>query len=130
VRQELDGTTMVERPLAEGVERINFSYGLDTLPAPDGDGIADRFVADPLSIAADGWTRVVAVRVSMLVRSPTPVTGQNDQTKNYDLDGDGVADFNCSDAAVQAIDPLACSYKRALFSQLIQVRNVAFRRGA
>jgi type IV pilus assembly protein PilW len=130
VRQELNGATMVERPLAEGVERINFTYGLDTVPAPDGDGIADRFVADPLSIAADGWTRVVAVRVSMLVRSPTIIAGQDDRTKNYDLDGDGAADFNCNDAAVLAVDPLACSYKRALFSQLIQLRNVAFRRGA
>ncbi|MPY86268.1 MAG: hypothetical protein GEV00_24315, partial [Actinophytocola sp.] len=72
----------------------------------------------------------VAVRVSMLVRSPTIIAGQNDSGKNYDLDGDGAADFNCSDAAVLAVDPLACSYKRALFSQLIQVRNVAFRRGA
>ncbi len=128
VRQELNGTTMVERPLAEGVERINFTYGLDTLPAPDGDGIADRFVADPLSIATDGWTRVVAVRVSMLVRSPTTITGQDDSGKNYDLDGDGASDFNCTD--VVATEPLACAYKRALFSQLIQVRNVAFRRGA
>ena len=130
VRQELNGTTMVERPLAEGIERINFTYGLDTLPAPDGDGIADRFVADPLSIAADGWTRVVAVRVSMLVRSPTVIMGQDDSGKNYDLDGDGAPDFNCNDATVLAVDPLACSYKRAFFSQLIQIRNVAFRRGA
>lgn len=125
VRQELDGTTMVERPLAEGVERVRFTYGIDTLPAPDGDGIADRFVADPLTVAADGWTRVVAVRVTLLVRSPTLISGHDDSTKNYDLDGDGVSDFNCA-----AAEPLACSYKRALFSQLIQVRNVAFRRGA
>jgi type IV pilus assembly protein PilW len=133
VRQELDAIpalTMVERPLAEGVERIHFTYGLDTLPAPDGDGIADRFVADPLSVSADGWTRVVAVRVSLLVRSPTPIAGQDDSGKNYDLDGDGTADFNCTDATVLALDARACDYKRAFFSQLIQVRNVAFRRGA
>jgi len=133
VRQELDGTNpagtaMVERPLAEGVERIRFTYGIDTLPAPDGDGIADRFVADPLAVAADGWARVVAVRVTLLVRSPTPTSGYDDSTKNYDLDADGVSDFNCT--AMTATEPLACSYKRALFSQLIQVRNVAYRRGA
>ena len=128
VRQELNNTAMVETPLAEGVERVNFMYGLDTLPAPAGDGIADRFVADPLSISADGWTRVVAVRVTLLVRSPTVIAGQDDRGKNYDLDGDGVSDFNCSN--LEATEPLVCQYKRALFSQLIQVRNVAFRRGA
>lgn len=128
VRQELEGTTMVERPLAEGVERVSFLYGVDILPAPDGDGIADRFVADPLSVAADGWARVVSVRVTVLVRSPTVISGYDDSTKSYDLNGDGTVDFVCT--ASVATEPLACAYKRALFSQVIQVRNVAFRKGA
>jgi len=126
VRQELEGTTMVERPLAEGVERVSFLYGIDTLPAPDGDGIADRFVADPLSIAGDGWARVVAVRVTLLVRSPTVISGYDDSSKSYDLNGDGTADFVCTASA----EPMACAYKRAIFTQVIQVRNVAFRKGA
>ena len=92
--QELDGLAMVERPLAEGVERINFAYGIDV----GNDGVADRFVA-----------------------------GQDDSSKRYDLDGDGTADFDCGD--VVGTEPRACEYKRALFSQLIQVRNIAFRRG-
>jgi type IV pilus assembly protein PilW len=130
VRQELDGTTlaMVERPLAEGVERVSFLYGIDTLPAPDGDGIADRFVADPLSVAGDGWARVVSVRVTLLVRTPTVIAGYDDSTKSYDLNGDGTADFTCTD--VTATEPQACAYKRALFSQVIQLRNIAYRRGA
>lgn len=125
VRQELQGTTMVERPLAEGVERVSLQYGLDSLPLPAGDGVADRFVTDPLSVAADGWTRVVSVRVTLLVRSLTPIPGYDDSTKSYDLNGDGTPDFVC--------DPLVsmhCNYKRAIFSQVIQVRNLAFRRGA
>lgn len=124
VRQELQGTTMVERPLAEGIERMNLLYGLDMQPAPDGDGVADRFVADPLSVAADGWARVVAVRVTLLARSPTPIAGYDDSTKNYDLNGDGTADFTCAAGTIE------CAYKRAIFSQVIQVRNLAFRRGA
>ncbi len=124
VRQELQGLTMVERPLAEGIERINLLYGLDMQPAPDGDGVADRFVADPLSVAADGWARVVAVRVTLLARSPTPIGGYDDSSKNYDLNGDGTADFTC------AVGTIECAYKRAIFSQVIQVRNLAFRRGA
>src|SRR5690606_34403397 len=128
VRQELDGLTMVERPLAEGVERINFAYGVDT----GYDGIPDRYVADPRDgtlglAAADALARVVAVRVTLLVRSPVPTNGQADTGKQYDHDGDGAPDFTCT-AAIGA-EPRACQYKRALFSQLIQVRNVAFRRG-
>jgi len=128
VRQELEATTMVERALAEGVERINFLYGVDTLPAPDGNGIADRYVADPLAVAGDGWARVVSVRVTLLVRSPTVIAGHDDSTKSYDLNGDGTPDFTCTDSV--ATEPMACAYKRALFSQVIQVRNVAFRKGA
>lgn len=128
VRQELQGTTMVERPLAEGVERFTVMYGIDSLPAPAGDGIADRYVADPTTVAADGWTRVVTVRVALLVRSPTVVRGYDDRNKSYDLTGDGVADFRCTD--VIATEPLACEFKRALFSQVIQLRNLAYRKGA
>lgn len=124
VRQELQGTTMVERALTEGVERLSLLYGLDLQPAPDGDGVADRFVADPLAVAADGWTRVVSVRVALLVRSLTPVSGYDDSTKNYDLDGNGTPDFTCT------VNTIECSYRRAIFSQVFQVRNLAFRRGA
>jgi type IV pilus assembly protein PilW len=124
VRQELQGTAMVERPLAEGIERMNLLYGLDMQPAPDGDGVADRFTADPLAIAGDGWARVVAVRVTLLARSPTPIAGYDDSSKSYDLNGDGTPDFTCT------VNTIECAYKRAIFSQVIQVRNLAYRRGA
>jgi type IV pilus assembly protein PilW len=124
VRQELRGATMVEQPLAEGVERMELMYGVDTVPA-GGDGVADRFVFDP---GAD-WASVVSIRVTLLVRTPTRISGQDDSGKCYDLNGNGTCDpagdprdFVCAGAA--------CQYKRAVFSQLIQVRNVAFRRGA
>jgi type IV pilus assembly protein PilW len=125
VRQELVGSTMQERPLAEGVERITFLYGIDVAGGVtgDGDGIADRYVRAP-TIAQ--WDRVVAVRVTLLVRTPTLIAGQDDSGKDYDLDGDGTPDYTCTASA----DPNACAYKRAVFSQVIQVRNIAFRRGA
>lgn len=134
VRQELEGTTMVERPLAEGVERISFFYGLDMLPEhspplfPDGrrrgDSIAERYVSNPAS--NEEWASVISVRVTLLVRSPTPIAGYDDSGKSYDLNGDGNPDFNCA----ASTEPMACAYKRAVFSQVIQVRNLAFRRGA
>lgn len=123
VRQELVNNTMVERPLAEGVERMTVLYGLDLQPA-GGDGIADRYVTDPTAVAG-GWDAVVAVRIVLLVRSPTIISGYDDSGKTYDLDADGVPDFRCT-----AAEANACLYKRALFSQVFQVRNLAFRRGA
>ena len=115
---------MVEQPLAEGVERMELMYGVDTLPA-GGDGVADQFVFDP----GANWANVVSVRVILLVRTPTRIAGQDDSGKCYDLDGNGTCvagdprDFVCAPGP-------ECQYKRAVFSQLIQVRNVAFRRGA
>lgn len=129
VRRELQDNTMAERALAEGVERISILYGIDSLPAGNEDGIADRFVADPSTLPS-GWDRVVSVRVSLLVRTPNPIAGYTDADKNYDLDANGTTDYNCNTNGVALGDPQACMYKRALFSQVIQVRNLAFRRGA
>ena len=120
VRQELNGVTMVETPLVEGVERISFLYGVDA----DGNGIPDRFIAAP---ADADWINVVSVRVALLARSPNPATGYNDSGKTYDLDGDGVTDYVCTQPGEAAT---ACSYKRKVFVQTFQMRNIAMRRGA
>jgi type IV pilus assembly protein PilW len=126
VRHELTGSAggprMTEVPLVEGIERIDFRFGIDTT----NDGIADSFTATPLS-AAD-WANVVAVKVSVLVRSPTLSAQQDDSAKSYDLDGDGAPDYKCADFL--ATDPNACRYKRKVFSQTFQLRNIAQRRGA
>ena len=116
VRQELEGATMVERPLVQGVELINFLYGLDA----DGDGVPDRFTATP---AGGDWATVVVVRVSVLVRDPMATAGYDDTGKLYDLNGDGVPDFTCT-------PNVNCGFRRHVFTQNFQVRNVAQRRGA
>lgn len=126
VRQELTGSAtgpkMIEVPLVEGIERIDFRFGIDAT----GDGIADRFTAT-LASAAD-WSNVVAVKVSLLVRAPTLSAQHDDSVKSYDLDGDGTPDYKCTDFLVT--DPNACRYKRKVFSQTFQLRNIAQRRGA
>lgn len=125
VRQELIGSAtgpkMIEVPLVEGIERIDFRFGIDTT----NDGIADSFTATPADAVA--WANVVAVKVSVLVRSPTPSAQYNDSAKSYDLDGDGTVDYACT---ADLVTPRACSYKRKVFSQTFQLRNIAQRRGA
>lgn len=125
VRQELVGSVMTEVPLVEGIEQINFQYGIDDLPliGPTGglgDGVPDRFTPTP---TAAEWPNVVAVKVTLLVRSPGLSREYDDSTKSYDLTGDGNPDFTC------AAGP-NCWYKRKVFSQIFQIRNIAQRRGA
>jgi len=118
VRQQLQGRTMVEVPLVQGVERIGVLYGIDT----NGDGLPENHLLAP---AAGDWVNVVTVRVSVLMRSLTQRTLLNDAGKRYDLTGGNAAPFTC--------DPLLagdCQFQRRVFVQSFQVRNVAGRRGA
>ena len=118
VRQELVGNAMTEIPLVEGIERISYQYGVDDQQNP-GDGVPDRFTLGP---TAAEWPNVVAVKVTILVRSPTTVAGYNDAGKSYDLIGNASTPFVCSG--------VSCAYKRKVFSQTFQMRNIAQRRGA
>ena len=119
VRQELVGSAMTEVPLVEGIELIDYRFGIDT----NGDGVADVFNATPIPT---DWINVVTVKVSILVRSPSLNLAYDDSGKQYDLYGDGKTRvFRCT-----AAPPPACSYKRKVFSQIFQVRNVAQRKGA
>jgi type IV pilus assembly protein PilW len=114
VRQELEGLNMVERPLVQGIELIDYQYGLDA----DSDGVPERFTANPVG---GEWSTVVVVRVSVLVRDTVPTAGHDDTGKLYDLNGDGVPDFAC-------IANVNCNFKRHVFTQNFQVRNIAQRR--
>lgn len=124
VRQELRGSVMTEVALAEGIERMSFLYGIDTLPAGALDGVADTFTANPST--AD-WANVVTVRVTLLARSATPSAQIDDSNKTYDLNGDNVADFRCQD--MLGTEPYSCQFRRKVFTQLFQLRNIAQRRG-
>ena len=126
VRQELQGNIMTEVALAEGIERMSLLYGIDNTGPSGPDGIADTFTATP---AAGDWVNVVSVRVALLVRASSPTPQSDDSGKKYDLDGDGVADFNCNTDLNYANAQLACSFKRKVFSQLFQLRNISQRRG-
>src|SRR5690606_22581643 len=52
--------------LLEGVERIAVSYGVDT----DNDNIPNDYVSlSSINSSADGWRKVLSVRIELLVRS-------------------------------------------------------------
>jgi type IV pilus assembly protein PilW len=121
VRQELAGSAMTEVALVEGIDMMNIQYGVDLQPANAPDGVPEFFTDNP----AGNWGNVVAVKITLLVRSPSLAITYDDSGKTYDLDGNGVADYRCTDYPAPA-----CSYKRKVFSQTFQVRNVAQRRGA
>ena len=70
---------------------------------------------------------MVTVRVTLLARSATPSAQIDDSNKTYDLNGDNVADFRCQD--MLATEPYSCQFRRKVFTQLFQLRNIAQRRG-
>jgi len=117
VRQELNGSAMTEVPLVEGIDLVDYRFGVDN----NGDGVPDVFKESPV---AGDWPNVVAVKVSLLVRSSTLSTEYDDSPKQYDLDGDGVIDYKCT-----LLPAPACKYKRKVFSQVFQARNLAQRKG-
>lgn len=118
VRQELLGAAMTEVAVAEGIEAMRISYGIDTHAPPD--GTPAKYTETP-TLAE--FAQVVAARVSLLVRSPKPTAGYDDSSRRYDLDGDGNAELGCADAP----DLLPCNYHRHVFTQSFQVRNIAQR---
>ena len=120
-RQELVGSSMTEIALAEGIERMALLYGIDNAPFGALEGVADFYTTTP-----GDWVNVVSVRVTLLVRSTLLNPQYDDSTKTYDLNGDNLVDYRCT---TDIATPAACNYKRKVFSQLVQLRNIAQRRG-
>lgn len=125
VRQELVGSAMTEVPLVEGIELIDYRFGVDnTGPSGNPDGVADFYTAN--IVTASQWAQVVSVKITMLVRSPNIDIEYDDSGKQYDLLGDNVSVmYRCTNSPAPA-----CRYKRKIFSQTIQLRNIAQRNGA
>lgn len=115
---ELVGGSIVVTPLAEGIEDMHFSYGLDF----EGDGTPDCFSDDleggqPTQCAAWGsseserWSNVTVVRIRLLARSSETFRGWTD-TRTYDL---GRATLS---------GPFNDGYKRQVYSAVIPLPNV------
>lgn len=123
-RAQLAGANFTIEPLANGIEEIQYEYGLDT----DGDGAPDQYSADPslFNACADAtcrmanWRNVTAVKVNLLVRSTSESRGKvvaKSFTLGNDVDGDQIT-----------AGPFSDGYKRHAFNSVAMLRNVAGRR--
>ncbi len=123
-RAQLTGASFVEEPLANGVENIQYEYGMDV----DGDGAPDQYTADPsvFNACADAtcrianWRNVTAVKVNLLVRSTSESRGKvvaKSFTLGDDIDGNQIT-----------AGPFTDGYKRHAFNSVALLRNVAGRR--
>lgn len=105
-RRELTTSgSLTTQELVEGVERLKFSYGEDTDPTSNNTPNIYRSA----SSAVLDWTRVVTVRVGVLVATTSGVDQESD-TRTYSLAGNNVGPFN--DAK-----------RRRVFNSTIQLRN-------
>jgi type IV pilus assembly protein PilW len=111
-------------PLVEGIENVQFEYGLDT----NGDSMADAVSADPgayAGCAADpcyisNWLNVVNVRISLLSRTIDTSLGHTD-TKSYAM---GLQ----ADGSQLTVGPFSDGYKRHGYTETIRMNNPAGRR--
>lgn len=108
--QEGGTTQFKSEPLVEGIEDLQFDWGIDA----SGDGAPNDYVASP---SVDQWRDVVAVRAYVLARNMKPSSEYQDN-QTYSLGESGDRTFS-GDAA---------RYKRHLFSSVVRLVNVSSRR--
>ncbi len=105
-RITLNGLTVTDQVLVEGVEQLQVEYGIDS----DGDGTANTYSAAGTST---DWNQVISARYSFLVRSQQQDAGHSD-TRTYNLSAD-----------TNSFDPAAADekYYRKLITQTVQLKN-------
>ncbi|MFZ2387078.1 MAG: PilW family protein [Polaromonas sp.] len=105
--------TLITVPLVEGIENLQFDYGIDAGGAT-GDGTpATPYVAAP-TIA--NWPDVMSIQVNLLARNTEPSGGYDGSTKVYNM---GVAG---------TVGPFSDAYKRHVYSANVRAVNPSGRR--
>lgn len=132
-RLDFDGLGFTATPLVEGIEELNFEYGIDWRgplgPGDPPDGRPEGYTADP-NIYTDvgcttcgnpgvNWANVVTARVSLLARNIDPSPGYND-LKSYNLGRDS--------GNFEIVVTPGGPYRRHAYSGLVRVINAAERR--
>lgn len=112
-------------PQVEGIENMQFDYGLDT----DGDGYPDTYTINP---ALGDWQNVVSIRLNLLARNTDPTTGYQ-SNKTFCLSGSPPLQASglpttCNVGGAMLVGPFGDTYKRHLFNGLVRVVNPSARR--
>ena len=106
VRLTLQGNTLIEQTLVNGVEQMQIEYGVDT----NSDSNAD-FYASASAINAAQWAQVASVRISLVVRSDQ--RGKLTDANTYNLPGGFAYTPTVGDQR----------FVRKVFTRLVQIRN-------
>ena len=103
-------TTMVTVPLVDGIQNMQFDYGIDH--SGDAGGIADGTPTSPFVTgpAIGDWPNVMAVQINLLVRNADPSAGYVDG-KTYNM---GIAG---------TVGAFSDAYKRHAYSANVRVVN-------
>jgi type IV pilus assembly protein PilW len=108
---ELVGGSFTVRSIAEGVENVQFEYGIDTSGA---DGVPDSYV---LASGVANWQDVVAAKAFVLARNTERTTGYSD-TKTYVLSSDGS----------NTVSGGGDQFRRHVYSVAVRANNISGRR--
>lgn len=103
--------SMVTQAIAEGIENLQFEYGIDS----DANGAPDTYSATP---AAADWQNVTSVKIFLLARNTETSAGFTD-TKTYSL---------ASDGSTLSGTPFNDAYKRHVYAATARAINIANRR--
>ncbi|MER3547446.1 MAG: hypothetical protein C4338_07515, partial [Rhodanobacteraceae bacterium] len=134
-----DDGTLISEPVVEGVEQLQFDYGIRT--SPD-DATPSKYVsADQVT----DWSQVIAVRVGYVLRAQTrdtalshPFDSGNSSTTTsptyatrlsgnceYGIDQTGarIAGWNCPNYSLAQLGSKPQQFNRAQMTAVVQVRN-------
>ena len=100
-----------QEPLVDGVEQMQFQYGIDT----SSDGQVEQFVS---ASSVTNWNQVAAVRVDMLVRTESQDPDFQDPNATYTLAG-GTAD----NGLVYVVSASDRGFHRKRLTKVVQIRN-------
>lgn len=135
-RAELGANGFTIVPLVEGIETIQFEYGVDTTADTSngrGDGVVDTYTADPNNfngcaagagtVCAFNWLKTYSVKVNLLARNVEASPGWRDN-KVYTLGNkaDGTPNL------FPATGTYADAYKRHAYNATVRLDNPQGRR--
>lgn len=136
MRMRLDSTgALTSEALVDGIEQLQLDYATGT--NVDGAWRPDNYVKAS-DLDDKGWTEVIAVRASMVARSPVRDVSLPQKTTRYDLSphcaytvaDTGTVSFPtltdtnvCSKTPVSAFGDKPQQYTRAISTNVVQIRN-------